>query len=267
MRSSRQKYLFSWIALGVLIAGATLLLLLAGSENSTATGPLLLLTWGVTVAAAIFLFIIASGLILKNPTPEQPSEEKIRHIRSDRKTAGKKDQFDIRETAGKIVRRLSISDSPKEWGHQLIHILVTELQIMSGIFYYKNDQNLFESLSTYAYPHPTEPYTFTEGEGLTGQAAKNRQVTVFRSIPDEYRAVFSGLGSGKPSYLAIVPILVGDEPVAVIEIAGFRWAEENLEQFFQLIARELAEKISGASSINGEKQPAPPQGKTKEDEQ
>lgn len=264
MRSSKREYLFSWIALGILIAGATLLLLLAGSENST--GPLLLLTWAGTVSAAIFLFIIASGRILKIPA-EKPSEEKIRHFRSDKKTAGKKEQFDIRGTAGKIVRRLPMNEPPGEWGHQLLHLLVAELQMMSGIFYYKNDQNLFESLSTYAYPHPTEPYSFTEGEGLTGQAAKNRQVTIFRSIPDEYRAVFSGLGSGKPSYLAAVPILVGDEPVAVIEIAGFKWAEENLEQFFQIIARELAEKISGASSINGEEQPAPPQGKTKEDEQ
>lgn len=266
MKSSKREYIFSWIALGITIAGATLLLLLAGSENSTATGPLLLFAWAVTVSAALFLFVIASGMILRKSAIEQPSEEKIRHFRSDKKTAGKKELFDIQGTAGKIVRRLSINDSPKEWGSQLLHLLVAELEIMSGIFYHKNDQNLFESLSTFAYPNPTEPYTFTEGEGLTGQAAKNRQVAIFRSIPDEYRAVFSGLGSGKPSYLAVVPILIENEPVAVIEIAGFRWAEENLEQFFQIIARELAEKISGTASKNGEQQPPPPQGKTKEDE-
>ena len=251
MRSSKRIYLFSWIALGIILAGATLLLLLAGSENSTAAGPLLLLTWVVTVAAALFLFIVASGRFLKKPAAEQPPEENTRHIRSDRKAAGKQEKFDIQGIAGKIVRRLSMDDPPKEWGKQLLHMLVAELEIMSGIFYYKNDKKLFESLSTFAYPHPTEPYTFTEGEGLTGQAAKNRQVAVYRSIPAEYRSVFSGLGSGKPSYLAVVPVLVGDEPVAVIELAGFRWAEENLEQFFQIIARELAEKIN----------------KTKEDEQ
>jgi hypothetical protein len=256
MRSSKQKYLFSWIALGTMIAGGTLLLLLAGSEKSTPAGPLLLLIWVVTVAAAICLFILSSDRITKNIPVEQPSEEKkIRHIRSERKAAGKKEQFDISAIAGRIVRRLSPDHPPKEWGHQMLHQLVAELEVMSGIFYYKNDQNIFESLSTYAYPHPTGPYTFTEGEGLTGQAAKNRQVTIFRSIPDDYRNVFSGLGSGKPSYLAIVPILAADEPVAVIEIAGFRWAEENLEQLFQIIARELTEKINQL----------PPQGKTKKD--
>jgi hypothetical protein len=251
MRSSKQEYNFSWIALGTVIAGTTLLLLFAGSENITAGGPLLLLTWAVTVTAVLFLYISTSVGTRKNTTAEQPSEKKVRHFRSEKKSTGNKEQFDIQGTAARIIRRLPMNEPPGEWGKQLLHMLVTKLEIMSGVFYYKNDKNIFESLSTYAYPLATEPYTFNEGEGLTGQAAKNRQVAIFRSIPDEYRDVFSGLGSGKPSYLAFVPILIGDEPVAIVEMAGFRWAEENLEQCFQIIARELTEKIS----------------KTKEDEQ
>ncbi|MDT8432403.1 MAG: GAF domain-containing protein, partial [Bacteroidales bacterium] len=87
---------------------------------------------------------------------------------------------------------------------------------------------------------------FVEGEGLNGQVAKNGQVQVIRNIPDHYATVFSGLGSGKPAYLAIIPLVANEHTLAVIEVAGFRWSDDNLEQLFHVIARTLSEKIQAA---------------------
>ena len=241
-----KKYLLGWIALITAIMGALLLLLIAGSGASKSF-ILLLLCWIMVVAPAIYLFISASDRSLKELKIEKTSGEDMKPSLSRKKASAKQESFDIKGAAARIVRRINPTGDPKNWGGQLLKLLVAELEIMSGIFYHINETGTFESLSTYAYPHTSEPYTFIKGEGLTGQAVKNRQVTLFRSIPDEYMAVFSGLGSGKPAYLAIVPILTANEPVAVVEIAGFRWSEENLEQFFQIIARELAEKINSAS--------------------
>jgi hypothetical protein len=248
-----KKYLFGWIALITVIISALLLLLIAGSGASIRFFPLLL-CWIMVVAPAIYLFVSASNRSLKNVKIEKPSGEGMKPSRSVEKVSAKQEAFDIKGAAARIVRRTDPTGDPNNWGDQLLKRLVADLEIMSGIFYHINEAGTFESLSTYAYPHTSEPYTFKEGEGLTGQAVKNRQVTLFRSIPDEYMAVFSGLGSGKPAYLAIVPILAANEPVAVVEIAGFRWSEENLEQFFQIIARELAKKINSASpnGKNGE---------------
>ncbi|MDA3823454.1 MAG: GAF domain-containing protein, partial [Bacteroidales bacterium] len=142
-----------------------------------------------------------------------------------------------------IVRRVNPNDNPEKWGLQLLKQLVAEIEIMSGLFYFKNEKNIFESASTYAYPLSIEPYSFAAGEGITGQVAKNKQISVYRSIPEDYKEVFSGLGKEKPSYLAIIPILIEDVTIAVIEIAGFKWSDEKLEQLFQIIARGLSEKI------------------------
>ena len=242
-----KKYLLEWIALVTVILGAMLLLLIAVS-GANIRFILLLLLWIMVVAPAIYLFVSASNRSLKNVKIETPSGEGMKPPRSGKKVSAKQEAFDIKGAAARIIRRIDPTGDPKKWGGQLLKLLVADLEIMSGIFYHINETSTFESLSTYAYPHASGPYSFIEGEGLTGQAVKNRQVTVFRSIPDEYMAVFSGLGAGKPAYLAIVPILSANEPVAVVEIAGFRWSEENLEQFFQIIARELTEKINSASS-------------------
>ncbi|MEX0982035.1 MAG: GAF domain-containing protein [Bacteroidales bacterium] len=247
MNKKKRNYLLGWIALVTLILGALLLLLIAGSDTSISF-ILLLLLWIMVIAPAIYLFVSATDRFLKEMRNETPSGEVVSPSRSGKRISAKQESFDIKGAAAKIVRRIDPTGDPKKWGGQLLKLLVTELEIMSGIFYHITATRTFESFSTYAYPHTSEPYSFREGEGLTGQAVKNRQVTILRSIPDDYMAVFSGLGSGKPAYLAIVPILSANEPVAVVEIAGFRWSEENLEQFFQIITRELTEKISSGSS-------------------
>ncbi len=246
MNKKTRKYLLGWIALVTVILGALLLLLIAGSDTSISI-ILLLLLWIMVVASAVYLFASASDRFLKELKNETSSKENTGSSHPGKKIPAKQESFDIKGSAARIVRRVDPTIDPKKWGGQLLKLLVTELEIMSGIFYHSNENRVFESLSTYAYPHTSDPYSFREGEGLTGQAVKNRQVTIFRSIPDEYMAVFSGLGSGKPAYLAIFPILAANKPVAVVEIAGFRWSEENLEQFFQIITRELTEKIDSAS--------------------
>ncbi len=268
MDSKKKIMIFSWTALGMVISGTAFLVIIAGTEiENGMRNILLLLAWLWVVVPAFGLFRTATNKALKGVSPASHGDSPVHHTPAAIRKPGKKDQFDIQGIAGKIVRRVSPAGDPEAWGGELLRLLVGELEIMSGVFYYKQEDLRFVSLNTYAYPHTMEPYSFNEGEGLTGQAVKNRQVSIYRSIPEDYIGVFSGLGSGKPAYLAIVPIVTGDTPVAVLEIAGFRWAEENLEQFFHIIGRELAEKIAGNSPGNNSKRAGKTAGKTGEDEQ
>jgi hypothetical protein len=249
MNIRKRQYILSWIALGILIPGITLLLILPKSIHTP--GPSLFISmtlWMATITAAIWLFLKATGnALLKSSGEAGIQETAAKTTLPPKKPENIQEQLDISAIAKKIVRRISPSDDPAKWGKQLLSMLVSEIEIMSGIFYFRNSENRYESLSTFAYPRLEEPYSFTEGEGLSGQAVKNRQVAVYRSIPDDYTEVFSGLGSGKPLYLAFVPILIEDQPVALLELAGFKWADEKLEQFFQIIAREITAKTVGAS--------------------
>jgi hypothetical protein len=268
MYSKRKTDIFSWIALGMVITGAASLLIIAGAEIEYGTRNILfLLAWLWVVVPAFRLFKTATDKALKRAETALHDDIPVQQIPANKKSPGKKEHFDIQGIAGKIVRRVSPAGDPEALGNDLLRLLVSELEIMSGIFYYKKADQRFVSLNTYAYPHSTDPYSFAEGEGLTGQAVKNRQVSVYRSVPEEYTSVFSGLGSGKPSYLAIVPVVIGNIPVAVLEIAGFRWAEENLEQFFQIIARGLAEKMGEISREKNEKRTGNSSEKSGEDKQ
>ncbi len=256
MNFNKQEYLLSWAALLVILLSGTFLVLVPYLDLPTfkINFILSLISWTLIAVSSIYLFTLASrsNLLISLTQPEQDKKEKTVSRENRQKEKPEQESLDIQAISKKIVRRVSAGDNPEEWGRQLLSILVSEIELMSGIFYYKNDKNIFESLTTFAYPHATSPYSFKEGEGLTGHVAKSKQVTVFRSIPDEYTEVFSGLGKGKPSYLAVVPFVKENKTIAVLELAGFRFSGDNLEQLFQIISRELVDKA-------GEKSPESPE--------
>lgn len=254
MNQNRPEYIVAWVAIALLIVSVTVLLVLsAGILHGS--GAVLFLLWILAVASGVYLFIYASKWVVLQKTESSAAETSTASEKRARREPPRSEHehLDIQSLAGKIVRRVSSGKAPAEWGAELLGYFVSELEIMAGIVYLKNSENLFSAVATYAYPHSQPPYTFIEGEGITGQVAKNRHVAVYRSVPDNYTKVFSGLGSSKPAYLGILPVQVNDSAVAVIELAGFRWADENLEQLFQIVARELSGKLPQLGSTDSAK--------------
>lgn len=260
MRIIKRQYIFTWIALVAVIFAATVLLLLPSftSMASALKKLVAFIAWGLVVVPAIFLFLKGSKNTLariiqmeEDPEPAGASSEKLTP------EPGENKALDIKTVAGKITRRTDPAQPPGIWGKQLIDILVTEIEIMSAIFYYRDQEDSFASVATYATPHSKDSFHFKEGEGLNGQVAKNGQVQVLRTIPEQYAKVFSGLGSGSPAYLAIVPIVVGERTIALLEVAGFRWAEDPLEQMFHVMAHHFSEQIAAAKEQNNKGKAGP----------
>ena len=249
------KYSVAWFALAFLILGATMGLIV--SFQNLEAGKLdfifLLLAWIIVVAAGIFLFNYASKEILRTKLAKQEKAEteKIPEKKREKKPyKTESESLEIDPVARKILRRISTENPPAEWGNDLLRMLSAELEIMSGVFYFRNQKNIFKAEATYAFGHAHEPYTFKEGEGLTGQAASNKAITVYKTIPEEYSDVFSGLGKVKPSYLAIVPIIVKDKCIAVFECAGFKFTVPEIEHLFQIVAREISASILKAGEAD-----------------
>jgi hypothetical protein len=245
MRFRNRETILTWTALAVLILSVSILLIVSLTINLSEKPGVFLgfFAWILAVASALLIFQYALRWNSSQDIEAQEIEKKPNPREKQQAEKSEQDQLDIQGIARKIVRRISINEEAEKWGVKLLSMLEGEIEIMAGIFYFKNEKNVFESAATFAYPHAAQPYIFKEGEGLTGQTVKNRQLAIYRTIPKEYTEVFSGLGGEKPSYLAIIPIIVNEEAIAVIELAGFRHADENLEQLFQIITRSLAEKI------------------------
>ncbi len=247
-------YSLSWLALSLLIVGATIGLIVSFQQLEPGGYHIVFLSlaWIIVVASGIYLFIFASKEILRRELEKKESElpDSKAVIKKERQAKSETEGLNIDPVARKIVRRTSSEKEPSEWGNELLKMLAAELEIMSGVFYFRNKKNLFESLATYALSHIQQAYTFEEGEGLSGQAALNKQNSVYTTIPDEYTEVCSGLGKVKPTYLAMIPIVVKEKCIAVIECTGFKYTGAEIEQLFQIVARELSAKIDMEKSKN-----------------
>lgn len=88
-----------------------------------------------------------------------------------------------------------------------------------GAFYLKREDKLYFTAG-YAFDEGAsrrEPFEL--GNGLVGQCALDKEITVLQNLPEHYVRVHSGLGEAAPSTLVLVPVLYEHEVVAVIELA------------------------------------------------
>lgn len=248
------QYIATWIALAVLLSGSVMLLVL--SWNGLFPGPpaaaLMILTWLLVAASGIFLFMLAVKkaqrlYIDEARRLEQERSETEKRLQAKKRRSGDQQQMDFTAMARKLVRRIPDEASLEEAGKMLIQYLARDLEIMSGIFYLKKKQQ-FEAISTYAVVNPEEPYSFREGEGLSGQAAKNGQVMMLTRLPEAHLEVCSGLGKAKPAYLALVPFVRKNRTVALLEFSGFRYAPHDIETLCRILARDLMQKLSPEKS-------------------
>ncbi len=59
------------------------------------------------------------------------------------------------------------------------------------------------------------------GESLVGQAARSRRTIVVEQVPGDYVTISSGLGEAAPGSLVVLPIVVEEQVLGVIELASF----------------------------------------------
>jgi hypothetical protein len=134
--------------------------------------------------------------------------------------------------------------SPAKMAEQFFINLDKVFPIVQGIFYLLDDSdNTYKPLADYAYYKDTKPESFRLGDTLPGQVAKNQKSIVITDLPDEYLTVISGLGAGKPSTLAIIPVIEKESTIALFELASFtKISPQNLE-LFESIAKLLVKHL------------------------
>ncbi|MDF9810820.1 HAMP domain-containing protein [Streptomyces sp. SPB162] len=77
-----------------------------------------------------------------------------------------------------------------------------------------------------SYGHPGgvggdgRPRHFRLGQSLVGQAARSRRIIAVEDVPQDYVAIGSGLGQSAPTSLILLPIVVEDQVLGVIELAS-----------------------------------------------
>lgn len=117
-----------------------------------------------------------------------------------------------------------------------------------GLFIYNDDDpdNIhFELLAAFAFNRQKFiKKQILPGEGLVGTCAIEKQSIYLTEIPENYIQITSGLGEARPRCLLIVPLLIEDKVLGIIEIASFTEIEKYQIDFVEKLAQSIASTLT-----------------------
>jgi hypothetical protein len=152
--------------------------------------------------------------------------------------------IDIDDIALHIIPKIDVKEPIEKYTERILQNLAREFSLVLGVFYIKDEQtSIFQPTSTYAWASDNPPASFYPGEGLNGQVAKNRVHLKIDNIPEGYIKVQSGLGSGSPHNLMIVPLLLNKEAIGIIELASFAELDKVTEWTIKNLSKIIANSI------------------------
>lgn len=131
--------------------------------------------------------------------------------------------------------------------------LVKYLGANQGSIYFaqkNNSENVqLEMIACYAYEKKKHVESILlEGEGIIGQAYKEKDTIYLKEIPDNYIKITSGLGESLPTTLLIVPIKIEKDVLGILELASFDDFEKYQIDFTENICTNLASVLQSVSN-------------------
>lgn len=195
----------------------------------------------LTTIIIYFMFYRLSAQTEKHVVVEQAQE--IAEEKSTKEEAGiEETKNEIAEEQDIQVKRLIPStkdvNTKKEFCDALLIKFANEFKIAKGVVYLRN-KDQYDAMATYAHFTATMPVSFKSGDGLNGQAVKDKRIICIDDIPEGYVKVISGLGEGSPKLLYFLPLIHNSEVIGLIELASFK----KLNTDFEILSKLLTETI------------------------
>ncbi|NPA67285.1 MAG: GAF domain-containing protein [Chlorobi bacterium] len=197
--------------------------------------------FGLLFFSLLMLFLLSFTLQIniiykdkKNKPSEKRGKESVTKQTEINKTEEKIKSF-ISET-----EKLSLAES--SFPENVLKAFAKTFYIVQGIVYLK-DKEKFKISAGYAMYNKDKNLSFSEGEGIPGQVAKNKRIKIITDIPDDYIKVVSGLGAGTAKNLILIPVIDGNNTVAIIEAASFDNFPEDINKYHNIINKSLAKKF------------------------
>ncbi len=116
-----------------------------------------------------------------------------------------------------LSERLRGEKTLPEVSKEIIDFLATYVVVQIGTVYVLEDEGF---VLQYAYGTKSDlTMSFPLGEGMVGQVALKKSLTVFDNVPKNYFQIKSSLGKQIPDSIVIIPVVFNDRTIAVIELA------------------------------------------------
>ncbi len=185
---------------------------------------------GVTSLFGLGAIILSLLLVTKTEGKEKIVYVERSQKDEKRKKAEESDRKDIQIDENallKIKERLAAVKNQEEKFQAMLSAVGKETEICQGAVYLPasdKGKRMVKLVSSYAFSlADSESIEYEYGEGLVGQAAKEKKKMLISDVPDGYLKVISGLGSASPTELLILPVLSAKKEIlAVVEFASFK---------------------------------------------
>ncbi|WP_454918893.1 response regulator [Xanthobacter sediminis] len=155
----------------------------------------------------------------------------------------------VKTSIATVSAKLQGAEDVATFAEDLLAELAPRLKAGVGVFY------LFEEATrelvltgTYAYTERRHLSTrYKLGEGLVGQAGRERKTIVLAPVPGDYIRIHSGTGEAVPHTVAAVPIMRRDRLLGVLELASFEPLTGPRERLLHEVAPLVALSLDNLS--------------------
>ncbi|WP_027186102.1 response regulator [Desulfovibrio inopinatus] len=130
-----------------------------------------------------------------------------------------------------LSARLVGEHTIEELAEIVIRFLANYLDAQIGALYVFEKDTRLHLVAGYAFDKRKHLANIFElGQGLVGQAAREKHIISITSIPEDYIRINSSFGDTQPRNIVVVPVLHENVVIAVIELGAFtEFSDEKLE--------------------------------------
>jgi PAS domain S-box-containing protein len=139
--------------------------------------------------------------------------------------------------------------------NNILSNLIRYVHANQGYLYVINDEDesnpYMEIEAVYAYGkqrYLEEKKIIKYKQGLVGQAWFDKEPLYFTEIPTDFVNITSGIGEATPTCLFIVPLLVNEKVLGVLEIASFSELETHHKEFIVKLSETIASTVESAKT-------------------
>ncbi len=148
---------------------------------------------------------------------------------------------------GDILRQNS--DNMNKLAKSVMTKLIDYLKANQGAMYILNEMDeqdkFYEMKSAIAYGRDKFlKKNYELKEGLVGRCAFEKLPVYLKEIPKNYIKIVSGLGTAEPGFLLLVPLIINENVLGVIEIASFNAIPQYQIDFISNLGENIASTVS-----------------------
>ena len=137
--------------------------------------------------------------------------------------------------------------STEALGSSILAFLANYFDAHAGVFFVRAG-NGYRRVAMHGVPTDSNmPTQFKPGDGLLGQAVKDRRITVVNDVPDGYVTMGSALVKGNPRHLMIAPMGTEGQIQAVIELGFIHPVKPLSTELLERIADSVGIAIKSAN--------------------